>query len=798
MKDTTTYSHRTLSWPCLCAYLLLAFFIVFGLYVGLNWQFLSAVDHAGLQPLPQPPDSSGRIWLFTLAFLTMFAGTVFLHHLFVSIALKRLRASIADEQRSTHADEASVESIEDLPAEADMPKELEQGMSQQVPSLTQAIDDMPDPSRVQSAFLTTMRHEIRTPMNGIIGMTNKLLETSLNDDQHQYMMMIQEATHALTKIIDDILDFSKLETQQLQLEYTSFNLIQTIESCLDWLAEQAQAKQLAFYFCVMSGVPQQVCGDAGRLRQVLYNLLANAIKLTHAGTVAISVSGELEDDNRVNLSFEIHDTDMGIDSAVIPNLFEESSQSDVPPTPIRDDAELGLIISKQLTRLMQGRIDVKSLPGTGTIWRLNVSLDHCPDHEASDMLLPLHHVQVVYVDGSELNSRLFCNQFASWGMAPTAIADANSVISVLNTAMKQAPSLPLVVIRHDPPALNGYELCREIRQSEAAATAKILLLTARREEPTPLETSAPLFDLSLTFPIHATALYHALRQLVNHPTGTTSTCEQTSLQSADQASAGAVLNILLVEDNRVNQQVALTMLKKWGHRIDVAWNGLEALEAVQRQDYDLVLMDIQMPEMDGVTATQQIRQLDGTCASVPIVAVTANAMQGDREHFLSAGMDDYIAKPIDRDTFHMVVHRYAPQNQSEPVEMPEETTVSEPTTPLLGDEVLSYLRNELSGETVSELIDEYMTHSASLLSQALVASEEQDAKNVEYAVHTLKGMSGALGALRMVDICQHILETCRNEGTQQIERQMNGLSGTTEETQQALQAWRSEQGEEED
>ncbi len=224
------------------------------------------------------------------------------------------------------------------------------------------------------------------------------------------------------------------------------------------------------------------------------------------------------------------------------------------------------------------------------------------------------------------------------------------------------------------------------------------------------------------------------------------------------------MRILLVEDNRVNQQVALSMLKKWGHRIDIAWNGLEALEAVKRQHYDLVLMDIQMPEMDGVTATQKIRQLEGNCASVPIVAVTANAMQGDRERFLAAGMDDYIAKPIDRDTFHLVVHRYAPQERTTQSEMPEENPEPDTSAPLLGYEVLSYLLNELSGETVVELIDEYMTHSTSLLSQALVASEEQDAKNVEYAVHTLKGMSGALGALRMVDICQRILETSAIRG----------------------------------
>jgi CheY-like chemotaxis protein len=279
------------------------------------------------------------------------------------------------------------------------------------------------------------------------------------------------------------------------------------------------------------------------------------------------------------------------------------------------------------------------------------------------------------------------------------------------------------------------------------------------------------------------------RQLLDRPLGTASTCEPTPWPPAGQTPSGAVLHILLVDDNRVNQQVALVMLKKWGHRIDLAGNGLEALEAVQRQDYDLVLMDIQMPEMDGVTATRQIRQLDSRCASVPIVAITANAVPGDRERFLAAGMNDYLAKPIDRDTFRRIVHRYEPRDGTAPTETPGEKTETE--APLLGNDVLSYLLDELSGEVVTELIDEYMTHSANLLSQALVASEEQDAKTIEYAVHTLKGMSGSLGALRMVDICQHILEMCRHQEADHIEPQLNVLSGTTQETQRALKAWRS-------
>ncbi len=483
------------------------------------------------------------------------------------------------------------------------------------------------------------------------------------------------------------------------------------------------------------------------------------------------------------MNFEIHNTARGAEAEVV---------ADGALTYNGDETELGLTISEQLIQLMQGRIDIQSLAGEGTISRFDICLGYVPDSEVAATSLPLQQMSVLYVDSSELNGHLFCEQFASWGMAPAKATDASSAISVLSTAAQQENVLPLVMIRHDLPTLDGYALCHDIRSCEAIAATKILLLTVADNAATPLESDVAPFDSSLTFPIHATALHDALLQVLSSPVEAVITHEERFLQPAEQDPSNAALNILLVKDNRVNQQVALSMLKKWGHHIDVAWNGLETLEAVQRQDYDLILMDIQMPEMDGVTATQCIRQLDGKSATVPIVAVTANAMQGDRERFLEAGIDDYIPKPIDRETFYTVVHRYTPQERPVQIESAEETTETNSASPLLGYEVLSYLMSELSGETVSELIDEYMTHSTDLLSQALVASEEEDAKNVEYAVHTLKGMSGALGAIRMVDICQHILETCRNQGTQQIGPQMNGLSGTAEETQQALQAWRSE------
>jgi CheY-like chemotaxis protein/HPt (histidine-containing phosphotransfer) domain-containing protein len=251
---------------------------------------------------------------------------------------------------------------------------------------------------------------------------------------------------------------------------------------------------------------------------------------------------------------------------------------------------------------------------------------------------------------------------------------------------------------------------------------------------------------------------------------------------------------LLAEDNEINQRVAVTILKKWGHRVDTARNGNEAVDAIRQHAYDLVLMDIQMPEMDGMEATQAIRQLNGEAARVPILAMTANAMQGDRERFLAAGMDDYIAKPIDRDTLFEVLQRYASPSPAPAAPKDDDIKLKpEDVTPLIGHEVLTYLLNELSPDTVVELIDEYMSHSSALLSQALTATEEEDLETVESAIHTLKGMSGALGALRLAQTCQDILDSCQNQQADEIDSRLHGLSGDAEETRQALQEWRSHQ-----
>ena len=501
----------------------------------------------------------------------------------------------------------------------------------------------------KSEFLANMSHEIRTPLNGVLGMLGLLLDTKLHEYQHRYALTARASGEALLALINDILDFSKIEAGKLELETLDFGLHGLLDDLAGMMAMRAHQKGLALGCLVAPEVPSALQGDPGRLRQILINLVGNAIKFTAQGEVIVRVGVAQETPADVQLRFSVSDTGIGIPSDKLGRLFEKFSQVDASTTRAYGGTGLGLAISKQLAEMMGGEIGVQSEAGKGAEFWFTVRLAKQPSREPAVVagMADLREARVLIVDDRPVNREILMVLLKSWGMRPSEVTDGTSALRALIQAQATWDPFAIAILDMQMPGMDGKSLGRAIKSDLTLNETRLVLCSSIGQMGNDQEFKEIGFAATLTKPIRRQELLDVLTAVISGKEIAPSRMKMTPVFSFGQSLSH--VRILLAEDNTTNQQVAVGILKKLGLAVDVAANGAEAVKALETLPYDLVLMDVQMPEMDGIEATRIVRDPQSRVLNhqVPIVAMTANAMQGDREQYLKEGMNDYVAKPIE-------------------------------------------------------------------------------------------------------------------------------------------------------